>query len=72
LPDNIEINSQEIADEVTPFIREALNLTITFDVVASVDNPKGMWPNLLGNSIMADMNDFYFTAYNTILDSIDE
>jgi hypothetical protein len=31
-----------------------------------------MWPNILGNCIMADMKNFYETAIATLLDAFDE
>jgi hypothetical protein len=56
---------------LVPLVENALNLTMNFNILSSVDNPKGKWPNVLGNTIMVDIDSFYSLAVNFIVSAID-
>ncbi|KRX08929.1 hypothetical protein PPERSA_09033 [Pseudocohnilembus persalinus] len=78
--DQDSFSTYDIAEELTPAVKQFLNYTQEFTIKETIDAPKGKWPEVLGHVLLIDAFKFkdemlqklYDTIYEQIFEQDDD
>ena len=70
IPPGFNFSVNALADTLTPVITQAMNISLNLTVRASIDSPKGKWPNILGNTLLMDIKALYNGTLQTLVNNL--